>query len=350
MEADRPFYVAVAAVVLASLIYLGASRHLHADQLATTFTAYFQLWLLDNVLVFPLLFLLLAYVRITLRLDERRNLAYRQLFSPGAIARFIAGALMMAAFVPFRTSFNAVKNAIPEAHGFTADKFLADLDQALHFGVAPWEWLYGVARQPWVLRLIEVNYEVIWFVICFGVQYWVAVSPLFDRIRLRYMLCFVLSWVLIGNVAATLVSSAGPIYYGLVTGDFHRFAEVMIFTASSAGQFAATTDFQAYLWYLHANDLPGLGSGISAFPSMHVSIIVMNVLFVCEASRKWILPSLLYIGFVLVSSVYLGWHYAVDGYVAAAMTAAIFFGLKFVMAYKWRLMPAARPEPALTAD
>ncbi|MEQ1769760.1 MAG: phosphatase PAP2 family protein [Devosia sp.] len=346
VASDRPFYVAIGAYVVLALAYMAASGHLHPGDLSSTFSSYVQLWILDNVLVFPLLFLMLAYIRITLRLNTRRNLAYRKLFSPVAVGRFLAGALMMAAFVPFRTMFNSVKNAIPEASGFIWDRTLADIDQALHFGKAPWEWLYATLRHPAVLRAIEVNYETIWFVICFGVQYWVAVSPLFDRIRLRYMLCFVLCWVIIGNVSATLISSAGPIYYGLVTGDFHRFADLMTFTASSAGQFAATTDFQAYLWQLHASELPGLGSGISAFPSMHVAAIVMNALFLIETSRRWVIPAALYVVFVLVSSVYLGWHYAIDGYASILMTAGIFYGLKWAMAQKWRLWPTRREAVA----
>lgn len=218
----------------------------------------------------------------------------------------------------------------------------------MHFGRAPWEWLYELMRHPIVLRVIEINYETLWFIICFGAQYWVAVSRRFDGIRLRYVLCFILTWVLIGDVAATVFSSAGPVYYGLVTGDFHRFADLMVFTRSTAGQFGAATDFQSYLWYLHSRDIPGLGSGISAFPSMHVAIIVRNVLFLCEADRKWLVPSMLYVGFTIASSVYLGWHYAVDGYAAAIMAAAIFFGLKRVMSIRWSRMGQRAAAGAMT--
>jgi hypothetical protein len=341
LRQDAAIYAAVGLFLVLSTLYLAEAGKLHPDQIAQTFSAYAQLFVLDDVMVFPLLFLGIGYVVITLRLNRRRGLAYRYMFGPVPVARFVAGlALMGIAFVPFRTMFNAVKNAIPEHGGFMFDRVLADLDEALHLGVAPWEWLYGMFKHPWVLRAVEINYETVWFVICFGIQYWVAVSPLFDRVRVRYMLCFILSWVLIGNVAASMVSSAGPVYYAFVTGDFHRFGEVMSFTASMQGQFAATADFQNYLWYLHVNDLPGLGSGISAFPSMHVAIVVMNALFLIEVSRKWVMPAMIYVAFVVASSVYLGWHYAVDGYAAAIMMVAIHFALKKAMSVRWRLWPA----------
>ena len=351
LVADAALYAAVAIFVVLALAYLLLTGKFHGPDVAATFGAYLQLWVLDNLIVFPALFLMIGYIRITLKLNNRRALAYRHMFSVQTLARFFAGTMMMiVAFLPFRTMFNSVKTTIPEGQGFLYDRFLADFDKALHFGREPFEWLYAVFKHPWILRAVEINYETIWFVICFGMQYWIVVSPKFDKIRLRYVLCYVLSWVLIGNVAASLVSSAGPIYYAFVIGDHHRFAEIVTFMASSEGQFAATSQFQSYLWYLYANDLPGLGSGISAFPSMHVAIVVMNALFLCEAGRKWIAPSVIYVLFVIASSVYLGWHYAVDGYASAIMTVAIYFGLKKVMAVRWRLWPAREAAPVPTSD
>jgi hypothetical protein len=351
VRADAAIYAAVAIYIVLGVFYLAASDRLHPSDIAATFQAYAQLFTVEHIIVFPLLLLALAYVVITLRLDRRRGLAYRIRFGAKPVARLLAGiVLLLVAFLPFRTMFNSVKNVIPDQTGFLYDKALANFDQALHFGREPFEWLYSIFKHPWLLNAIEINYDTVWFAICFGMQYWVATSPLFDRTRVRYMFCYILVWAVAGNLVATLGSSAGPIYYGLVTGDFHRFAEVATFTASGAGGFASTNTFQNYLWYLYSNDLPGLGSGISAFPSMHVAIVVMNAMFLVEARSKWLVPAVLYVLIVLGSSVYLGWHYAVDGYASIAITAAIFFGLRYAMAHNWRFAQLREGEPAAVPD
>ena len=68
------------------------------------------------------------------------------------------------------------------------------------------------------------------------------------------------------------------------------------------------------MWTLYERGQPGLGGGISAFPSVHVALITMNALFLASYSRVLGVLALAYVGFVLASSVYLGWHYAIDGY------------------------------------
>jgi PAP2 superfamily len=64
-------------------------------------------------------------------------------------------------------------------------------------------------------------------------------------------------------------------------------------------------------------------NGISAMPSVHVAVAVLFALAGGRAGR-W--PGRLftaYAGIVLLGSVHLGWHYAVDGYVSAAIVAGL---------------------------
>ena len=66
-----------------------------------------------------------------------------------------------------------------------------------------------------------------------------------------------------------------------------------------------------------------LVSGITAMPSMHVSIAVLMALLGWRVNRLagWIFT--IYCGFIMIGSIHLGWHYAVDGYVSLVMTIAI---------------------------
>ena len=70
----------------------------------------------------------------------------------------------------------------------------------------------------------------------------------------------------------------------------------------------------------------------------------MNALFVIERSRLWGRIAFLYVAFVLASSVYLGWHYAIDGYVSIAVVAAGHFGLRRYMARSTLVVPGPTPQ------
>jgi len=82
---------------------------------------------------------------------------------------------------------------------------------------------------------------------------------------------------------------------------------------------------QDALWRAYGGSPQGI-EGISAMPSMHVSIALLLALFGWRISR---LAGLAYSAFamlIFLGSIHLGFHYAVDGYVAAAMTLAIWWG------------------------
>src|SRR5262249_20205055 len=100
------------------------------------------------------------------------------------------------------------------------------------------------------------------------------------------------------------------------------------FLARSAGWPNSSIGYQEYLWHLHVLGQAGFGSGISAFPSVHVGLVVMNALFLADYNRRLGLAGFAYAVLILASSVYLGWHYAIDGYVAAATVLVIHIALK----------------------
>ncbi len=66
--------------------------------------------------------------------------------------------------------------------------------------------------------------------------------------------------------------------------------------------------------------------GITAMPSMHIAITTV-VALVLVRTRAWLavvaVPLWL---FMMVASVHLGWHYAIDGYASALGAGAIWYG------------------------
>jgi membrane-associated phospholipid phosphatase len=343
VRSDLLIYAVLLAYLLAGTAYVLSE----GSMLLGALDIYEHTCVVTYCFILPFVVLVIGIARITHRLDRRRRLAYRYMFAPRRVGRFIAGTvLMMLVLLPFEAMFASIKSAF-SAHGFAYDKVVADLDKLLHFGRAPSKYLLAFAGDNRLLHVIEFNYDVVWFVLCFGILYWVVISPRADGLRLRYCATFFFTWVLVGNLVAGLFPTAGPAFYGLVTGDPDRFVHLRQFVDSSSGWFSSAADEQHYLWSLHAMGESGFGSGISAFPSMHVALIALNAMFIAERSRIAGRLAWAYAGLVLLSSVYLGWHYAIDGYVAVLLAIGVYWGVTRSMPTLRRLLEWEPHKPAV---
>jgi len=339
---DAAIYLFAAGYLILGYLHLSSAGYLVLGAL----NAYVAAWSINFGLLGPFFVTAIGVIHIILRLNSRRHLAFRAMFAPRRLGRFVAGTLMLlTAVLLFTAMFSAVKTSLPIGNGFAFDIIHADIDRVVHFGVDPYRLLYIVAGDPLVLRIVEFNYNVLWFVICYFTLYWVVTSPRTERIRVRYVLTWMISWIIIGNAMAGTWLSAGPAYYGLVTGDTARFADQLALLATSAGQPNSAHNMQAYLWRLHETGNAGIGSGISAFPSIHVAVTVINALFIGEISRRAASLMWAYVGFIICSSVYLGWHYAIDGYVSVICVTAIYWALRAAMPKptKWRVSTPIEP-------
>lgn len=319
LSSDRPLYAIIGMYVVCAIAY---HEVLHV-QFGESFAVYGTVWVTNFLILFPAALLLIGYIRITLRLNDRRRLAYRAMFAPRRLARFFAGTCLMFALWPFQTAFTSVKNAISN-DGFIYDRIQADLDKVIHFGVDPWQHLYALSSHRLLLSVLEFNYSVVWFIFGFGMLYLIVVLPALERLRIRYLICFMMTWVVLGNVLAGIFISAGPAFYGHVTGDVERFALQLDLLARNVGFDHSAAYYQRYLWDLFQADKAGFASGISAFPSVHVGLTMMNALFIYEYNKKWGFFAFGYTLIILISSIYLGWHYAIDGYVSVAIVLALY--------------------------
>lgn len=325
VRADAPVYLAILGYTVIGLLWLQITELSHLS----SYSIYFTKWLKLFGLIFPIFAVLIHFALLMHRFNRRRVLAAKRVFARRHVARFSAGICLLLSTVFFQGTFTSIKNSLSAlAGGFPNDRFQADLDAWLHFGVDPWRLLYAFGKHDWIRVAVEWNYNALWFIICFATLFYVATSSRTQGIRQRYVLCFMLVWIVIGNVLAGLFLSAGPAFYGQVTGDTERFAEQLAFLARGADWSHSAVAYQDYLWKLHEMGTVGFGSGISAFPSVHVGLITMNALFLYDHSKRLGLVAFVYVAFVLASSVYLGWHYAIDGYVAIAVTFALYFALR----------------------
>jgi hypothetical protein len=213
----------------------------------------------------------------------------------------------------FMWAFTTWKVDIPP---FTWDEPLARLDSALH-GRAPYHYLIGI---PGLTQAMDRLYSG-WHYMLLGLVLWQGWYGT-PWERARFWLAFLLTWVLLGAVLATVFPSAGPVYYEQVTGSPGPFATLMAHLGSQP-------DLLLHrgvrgLWAIRESQRFIVGTGISAFPSLHIGIAVLGV---CAAwPRPWLTAAFaLFTLGTLVGSVLLGWHYAVDGYVSILLVPLIWW-------------------------
>jgi hypothetical protein len=324
IRADTPLYLFILVYTIVGVACLELSSAWNE----AAYDNYFVNWAVLYGLAFPGFALLLDFAYLIHRFDRRRLLAARRMISVRRLAQLIAGMVLLQAMTFFMGTFTSIKNLLSEWHGgFPYDRLHADIDKLLHFGVDPWRWL-GFAQHDWIRAAVQWNYLIGFMLFCFGGLFFVATSPAMQAIRMRYIFAFMLVFIVVGNVLAGMFLSAGPAFYGLVTGDEARFAEQLTFLARGVDLPNSAAFYQSYLWDRYINDQAGFGSGISAFPSVHVGLVTMNALFLAERDRRLGIAGFGYVALIMASSVYLGWHYAIDGYVAIATITAIHFALK----------------------
>lgn len=234
-------------------------------------------------------------------------------------SRIVNALPVLVAMVIFNKSMVELKPAIPAIVPFSWDMWFMELDRRLHFGVDPWVLLQPLMGYDWVTYLTNIAYN-FWFVALFGAWYWFGFHNQSSELRLRFFLSYMLIWWIGGGLLAVYFSSAGPVY----------FDELGLAPNPYEGLFAYHADVNTRheLWFLKTQKMlwdgymgNGPALGISAFPSMHNGTAVLFALAFRKVSRPmgWLFTA--YAAIILLGSVHLGWHYAVDGYAAIALAA-----------------------------
>lgn len=268
-----------------------------------------------TVLPVVLLFLLgLAYAR-----DRRAPVQYlRQLLGQ----RFVYSAWSVLIFLLSISAFTTWKYNIPAIVPFYGDAFFADLDRSLH-GADAWR-IAHAALPDWSIYIIQPAYSMVWFSLWFGVVFFVTIRMNAPQ-RDRYLWSLAITMFAVGTVLATLLSSVGPVFYDrfMDSTRFHELTETLASTTAGMD----TLRYAAYLFDSYQSGDEAFGSGISAMPSVHVAIAVLNAILFSTLGWRlgaagWAFALLIFTG-----SVYTGWHYAVDGYLSAIVVVLVWIGV-----------------------
>jgi hypothetical protein len=305
---------------------------------------------LDAIAVIVSVMFVSAAIRAAARNSGRPLLGIHVWYS-GWAARHRTSAIIACIALPALMSiFLLGKNLIPFVHPFSWDVPLAELDRWLHGG-HPWELLQPVLGRPWITHVISRIY-LLWFVLLFGA--WVVWALTNHRERMRFLISYALCWILLGNLAAAAFSSAGPVFYAEVTGDSDTFGGLMSYlrTVDSLSPLP-NMEIRDRLWRAYLGSTGDMASGISAMPSLHIAIVTLCAISGWYVNRLAGSLLTLFAIVIFISSIHLGWHYAVDGYASALATGAIWIVVGCLLRRRNWLQsadPASHPAPSLAGS
>lgn len=239
----------------------------------------------------------------------------------------------------FVLMFGLVKNNLPSVIPFWADDVLTSADLALHFGHTPHamvSWLSGMDVST-LLRFYLNSWVVPATYLPFILT---ALDPNPER-RRTFILLWMGCWIVLGNLIAVCFMSYGPIFSDLFADGNAQMHEGVL-TMLQRDDAWALEEVKMKLWTAYTGELPMAGSGISAFPSVHVGMATVIALYLIRLVSDWTrtlrLPQVFgrgariaswfiaagYVAVYLVLSVYLGWHYALDGYVSILVIGGLY--------------------------
>ncbi|MGB2247509.1 MAG: phosphatase PAP2 family protein [Alcanivorax sediminis] len=287
------------------------------------FNSFYSLSLSLGTGVFVFYFLCIRVVRVIFSRPEGRLVValYQDIRGYLTIRRMLTAAPILLMMPFLFSAFTMMKNAIPELVPFYLDPWLLEADRVLHFGIDPWRLLDPFLGSAFMAMTISFFYK-LWFMIKYGMVCWQAFRLDCGREREQFLLALLLCWMVIGTLMALVLSSAGPCYYGLVYPDLVNPYEELMLRLNQANTEFPVFDLvaQEYLWKSYAGHYAVPFSGISAMPSMHLSMATLFLLGVWSQGKMWRWLFGVYLLLIMLGSVYLGWHYAVDGYVAIVVT------------------------------
>ncbi len=258
--------------------------------------------------------------------------------------RLLSGAIVYACLILFSAPFLYLKFSISTLNPFSWDPLFAALDRALHGGTDPYRLLAPVFDNILMTKLADSAYS-IWF----GLIHFFAFVAFMDKEhpdrRNRFLYAFFLSWIIGGTVLAIVFSSVGPVYYqAFGFGDqFLPLTEKL----SALNEIWPLTAVELQARLLEGYHDGDTAAGISAMPSMHVTLSWI-IVFQAFCYRKWMGWIVLgYAMLIQLASVHLGWHYAIDGYLGLLVALFCWGSAQILARFQARIdgrVPRAQPS------
>jgi membrane-associated phospholipid phosphatase len=225
----------------------------------------------------------------------------------------------------FAGAFGEVKLSMHLLVPVYADPYLAAADRAL-FGMDAWKAISKLLPFGSITVLLDYTY-LAWFPIMCAAILAAAFMRGHPERRFRFFATYFMSWIILGNLVALAGDSVGPCFYEVFYGTqpfqplFERLNDV-----SERLHEVMALRVQEYLIHHYIAGTEVLGEGLSAFPSLHVAIAMLVALFLYDFNGIAGCLGFTFVTLILIGSVVLGWHYAVDG-LASIVAVSLFWAL-----------------------
>lgn len=227
----------------------------------------------------------------------------------------------------FLIGYTSSKTAIPVLVGYSWDAFWANCDRLL-FGDDVWKIsrsIFGNSSASFWAHSYSVGWGTVFvlsanFVTLLGRRRFVGV----------FFTAMLASWLIGGVFLAYLFSAAGPVFAPEFDPSLaQRFLPLQHLLENTSGNDGVRMAQEYLLVAAQDSHVAMKGGGISAMPSMHVATVTIYVM----AARRtpWLIPAVLFWILIFIGSAYSGFHYWIDGVIAAALAvgcwqvAAAFF-------------------------
>jgi len=203
------------------------------------------------------------------------------------------------------------------------DDDLLVLDRALFLGHSPWVMLHTLLGESYAAEALAVVYRSFTYVIVLGLVGSLALIP---SVRKAYVFLSAAAWAwILGTLCYYLLPSLGP--YAAVPAEFSGLRHTPI----TDTQVEYLVERAAFLADPSASEsFVSLG----AFASLHVGFSTLVFLMARYYGLRRLSRVLaVYLGAVIISTVYFGWHYVLDD------IAGVLLALTAVQLGKWTVSP-----------
>lgn len=314
LRADVVLYYIIGLYIAAALV-LGRSFHRGGVE---SLGMYIDAWFLPAVGGTALLLALRFFISLACAPQKRPIAELRAIFGAECLENLLAGLLLFYCLCLFSGAFTLVKNCLPLIRPFYFDRWIADADQRFHLGHDPWTLLRPILGGT-AMRPLQFCYYYAWPFIIGLCPLLMAISNGDRGLRSQFLLTFMLAWIVLGTFTACVFMSGGPVFYGRLTGDLHRYAAMNAYLSAHAFPVADS------LWRAYQRQPGAFGTGISDFPSMHVTMVTLVTLLGWRLRPALGAATSVFALVIVITSVYLGWHYAVGDYVTILGTCALWW-------------------------
>jgi PAP2 superfamily len=241
-------------------------------------------------------------------------------FAKAFLPRHVSAGVVLTCLLAFMPAFSAMKSGVAMFNAYSWDGILITLDRQIH-GDDVWRILQPLIGYPIITSVLSWFYHV-WLILLYVVTFYFLVHKN-SELRQHFFLSYFLCWSIIGIGLAIAFASVGPCFVESIVGR-DDFVPLMQYLRQADQSYPVLVlHVQDMLLAKYENRNSGLGSGISAMPSMHISMAMLFFLAFRHVSKlaAWLSGAFLVI--IFVGSIHLAYHYAVDGYVSIVATAII---------------------------